>query len=107
MPKIKLTFKCQSNYIQQQQKTHRENVNVPVLANGNILSIEDIDDCLRETNVCGVMTAEGNLHNPAIFERNIIPLTWDLAHEYLDLVERYPCARSIIRGHLFKIFHHM
>lgn len=87
--------------------THRESVNVPVLANGNILGIEDIDECLRETDACGVMTAEGNLHNPAIFERNTIPLTWDLAHEYMDFVEQYPCARSIIRGHLFKIFHHM
>lgn len=38
---------------------YRENVSVPVLANGNILSIEDIDDCLAKTSVVGVMTAEG------------------------------------------------
>lgn len=37
----------------------RENVSVPVLANGNILSVEDIDDCLVKTSVAGVMTAEG------------------------------------------------
>lgn len=85
----------------------REKVSVPVFANGNIMGIEDVDHCLNETNANGVMTAEGNLHNPAIFQRNYLPLTWDLANEYLDLVEIYPCPRAYIRAHLFKIFQHL
>lgn len=44
----------------------RENVSVPVLANGNILSVEDIDDCLAKTSVVGVMTAEGK-YTTAVF----------------------------------------
>lgn len=87
--------------------TYRESVTVPVLANGNILSVEDIEDCIRETNVVGVMTAEGNLHNPAIFERNFLPVTWELANEYLDIVEQYETPRGYIRGHIFKICHHL
>ena len=90
-------------------KAVKEAVKVPVFANGNILYREDVDRCLAYTGCDGVMTAEGNLSNPALFlppdHPHAFPPILLLAHRYLDIVEglKTPTASSAVRSHLFRL----
>jgi len=100
----------------------KQAVSIPVFANGNILYQSDIDACLKATGADGVMSAEGQLYNPALFagierpydstaynsdlqilERQ--PRHADLALEYLSIVREMKSTTPVtaIKGHLFKI----
>jgi len=71
--------------------------------NGNILCLNDVIECMKQTGCDGVMVAETSLYNPTVFA-NLNPCMWDIASEYLDFVDKYPCHLSWIRGHIFKIY---
>ncbi|VDM38134.1 unnamed protein product [Toxocara canis] len=85
----------------------REAINIPVLANGNIqLQMpEDVEQCLKVTGAEGVMSAEGVLANPFLFERRHEP-NWLVGKEYLQYALQYKAGVSAVRAHLFRICHH-
>ncbi|WWC67207.1 uncharacterized protein I206_101114 [Kwoniella pini CBS 10737] len=90
-------------------KKVKEHVNVPVFANGNILYYEDVERCLEQTGCDGVMTAEGNLSNPAIFlppsHPHFHPPITVLANRYIDIVSslKSHTAGSAIKAHMFRM----
>ena len=90
-------------------KAVKQAVKVPVFANGNILYREDVDRCLEVTGCDGVMTAEGNLSNPAIFlppdHPHSHPHVTFLARRYLDIIDalKTPTQSSYLRPHIYRL----
>ncbi|XP_071702847.1 uncharacterized protein [Rutidosis leptorrhynchoides] len=97
-------------------KSVKDAVNIPVLANGNIRHLDDVQSCLKTTGVEGVMSAESLLDNPALFA-GFRSGDWvsdgdngfevgNLDHgtlvvEYLKLCEKYPVRWKIIIAHVY------
>ncbi|KAN0031751.1 hypothetical protein ACTFIV_005618 [Dictyostelium citrinum] len=83
-------------------RTIREQLSIPVIANGSVLQYEDIDRCLEETGADGIMSAEGILANPSFFSGLKIPI-YQVAREFIDLTEIYKTSIHNTRSHLFKM----
>ncbi|KAF5384606.1 hypothetical protein D9757_007524 [Collybiopsis confluens] len=105
----------------------KQAVSIPVFANGNVLYQSDIGACLKKTGCDGLMSAEGQLYNVALFSGlaedsasssssepsgstlqfppSQHPLHADLALEYLSIVKSLKTRTSLsaVKGHLFKI----
>lgn len=80
-------------------------------ANGNILYPEDITRCLNEVSCDAVMSAEGNLFNPAVFLDETAPLKEQhprvdkILREYYEIVKNCPgnASKIAMKSHMFKI----
>lgn len=95
----------------------RENLpeDTVIFANGNNLYTEDINRCMEETKADSVMSAEGNLYNPGIFnidkQNNIddlYPRVDKLLREYFEICKTTPGngTKSAMKSHFFKIMRH-
>ncbi|XP_073038858.1 uncharacterized protein [Primulina eburnea] len=96
----------------------RDVVRIPVLANGNIRHVDDAWQCIEETGVEGVLSAESLLENPALFS-GYRTAEWvheneentqegkldqgDLLVEYLKFCEKYPVPWRMVRSHVHKM----
>ncbi|KNC78611.1 hypothetical protein SARC_08970, partial [Sphaeroforma arctica JP610] len=85
-------------------KAVKQAVSIPVIANGNLIYLEDVHRCLEYTGADGVMSAEGNLYNAAMFSGKEVPV-WDLVDEYLQICRDVNQDAPTARHHLFKMYH--
>ena len=93
------------NNLQQIQQLKRD-LHIPVICNGGIATIDDVNHVLKTTNIDGVMSSEALLSNPALFSGQHID-SIVMSRKYLAYTQQYPGAdSSCIRGHLFKILYH-
>lgn len=100
-------------------KTVKKAVSIPVLANGNIRHMDDVESCLAHTGADGVLSAESLLENPSLFS-GFRTAEWknesdndsfkdcglnqaDLVEEYLTLCEQYPVPWRMVRSHVHKM----
>ncbi|OMO56613.1 tRNA-dihydrouridine synthase [Corchorus capsularis] len=99
-------------------KAVKNELRIPVLANGNIRHMDDVQSLLEETGADGVLSAETLLENPALFagyrtadwvaeneEDNVVGKLdqADLLVEYLKFCEKYPVPWRMIRSHVHKL----
>ncbi len=84
---------------------------MPVLANGNIQTLHDVQRCMEYTGCVGVMSAESLLEDPALFSPARLTPEGEfrgtagaqLLLEYLDLAEQHPTPMRMVTGHAFKM----
>ena len=73
---------------------------VPIIANGNVISWSDVGRNRRSTGCQGIMSAEGLLDDPALFNGGVTVDRTRLAMEYLDLVDQYPTTLKTVIFHV-------
>jgi len=83
-------------------KRIKESVCVPVIANGNIQTFDDLEQCLRFTGADAVMSALTLLRNPALFSGRSVP-DFELVYEYLELAREHETNVNWVRAHLGKM----
>jgi tRNA-dihydrouridine synthase len=73
---------------------------VPIIANGNVITWSDVQSNMELTGANGVMSAEGLLDNPALFNGGVPVDKLQLAKEYLALAARHPVKTKCLVFHI-------
>ncbi|KAG0163408.1 tRNA-dihydrouridine(20a/20b) synthase [NAD(P)+]-like protein [Apophysomyces sp. BC1034] len=84
-------------------KLVKESVGMPVIANGSIFSMKDVDEMYEKTGVDGVMSARGLLQNPALFA-GYESTPWECIEDYVRLALGYGTNTFIFHHHLMFMF---
>ncbi|KAJ7167420.1 t-diRNAhydrouridine synthase [Mycena crocata] len=77
-----------------QVKRLKDNLNIPVVSNGNVRVWDDLEENLKTTGADGLMVAETLLGNPCLFA-NKVPDPVDISLEYLAICREYPGTATL------------
>ncbi|XP_048863871.1 tRNA-dihydrouridine(20a/20b) synthase [NAD(P)+]-like isoform X2 [Brienomyrus brachyistius] len=75
-------------------RTIKDSVSIPVIANGDVKSLKDVESTCLRTGVDGVMVARGLLANPAMFagyENTPLECVWDWVDIALEHGTPFTC----------------
>ncbi|CEF66868.1 tRNA-dihydrouridine(16/17) synthase [NAD(P)(+)]-like [Strongyloides ratti] len=86
-------------------KKIKESLSIPVIANGNIQMPGDVEKCINETGADAVMSAEGILSNPMLFNETL-EVNFKVCLLYLDYANKYRANLSAVRAHVFRTCHY-
>ncbi|XP_045144826.1 tRNA-dihydrouridine(20a/20b) synthase [NAD(P)+]-like [Echinops telfairi] len=87
-------------------KIIKENISVPVIANGDIKTLKEAENVCEITGTNGVMVARGLLANPALFagyEETPLKCIWDWIDIALELGTPYMCFHQHLMYMMEKI----
>ena len=81
----------------------KENINIPIIASGDLYTAQDGIDCLKQTGVDAIMFARGALYDPTIFYRfkalykgeTLLPRS---GHELAQIITRHIELTRAIMG---------
>uniref|UniRef100_A0A7E4UVS4 Dus domain-containing protein n=1 Tax=Panagrellus redivivus TaxID=6233 RepID=A0A7E4UVS4_PANRE len=80
----------------------KSELHIPVIANGNIQLPGDVERCIQATGCDAVMSAEGILYNPYLFENTFKPNV-QVAREYVSYAKMFSATMSAVTEHIFRI----
>lgn len=80
-------------------KLIRDSVKLPLIANGDVKSLENAENLYRESNCDAIMSARGILTNPALFSGySVTPL--NCVQDWLDITSTIPTPFTCFHHHL-------
>lgn len=86
----------------------KETLSIPVIVNGGVgTNFSEAERAIEMTGCDGVMSSEGILEYPALFDSRGTFDMDELVSEYLDLYEAYPYEASLksVKSHLFSFLY--
>lgn len=82
-------------------------LDIPVISNGEIADLDDVNKALEVTKCDGVMVSEAILEDVTIFNPEVKFDPVAIAKEFIEFNRKYSCpmAKQVLKPHLFKMLY--